>query len=335
MVSTFSVCFLSCWGHCREIIQVNDAAGSSKSFIVLKRLDFGGFSTIELVAERSTRDHFVLKRMVCHSKDDETRHLSEANFHLHLSNHPNILTCFGVGMRKLSSHPQHAISEVLMVLQYSEKGTLQKEINRRRFGMGHFPLKLVLKFIDDICEALSFLLSADVPMSHRDIKPGNLLIFENWRLVLMDFGSATPSVLPIQNYKDAEKWRDFAAENCSMTYRAPEFFQPKVHQNITEKADIWSLGCLFYALFAFESPLDPVYARGDSVALAVCSSNIQFPERIFSGIPLIWVELIISMLNIDPNKRPTLEAVQQLIKPVLTDFIPSGDVAVHRFQPGV
>lgn len=39
-----------------------------------------------------------------------------------------------------------------------------------------------------------------------------------------------------------------------------------------------SLGCILYALCYFKSPFDTVYERGDSVALAVMSANITFPE---------------------------------------------------------
>lgn len=39
-----------------------------------------------------------------------------------------------------------------------------------------------------------------------------------------------------------------------------------------------SLGCILYALCYFKSPFDNVYERGDSVALAVISAHVTFPE---------------------------------------------------------
>jgi len=39
-----------------------------------------------------------------------------------------------------------------------------------------------------------------------------------------------------------------------------------------------SLGCVLYAMCYFNSPYDPIYERGDSVALAVLSGNINIPE---------------------------------------------------------
>lgn len=39
-----------------------------------------------------------------------------------------------------------------------------------------------------------------------------------------------------------------------------------------------SLGCVLYAMCYFNSPFDPIYERGDSVALAVLSGNVNIPE---------------------------------------------------------
>lgn len=43
-------------------------------------------------------------------------------------------------------------------------------------------------------------------------------------------------------------------------------------------ASFQSLGCILYALCYFKSPFDTVYERGDSVALAVMSAHVTFPE---------------------------------------------------------
>lgn len=42
--------------------------------------------------------------------------------------------------------------------------------------------------------------------------------------------------------------------------------------------DLQSLGCVLYAMCYFKSPFDSVYERGDSVALAVISAKITFPD---------------------------------------------------------
>ena len=54
-----------------------------------------------------------------------------------------------------------------------------------------------------------------------------------------------------------------------MTYRPPELYHVATGSLVDERTDIWSLGCLLFALMHFRGPFDAVYERGDSVALAV------------------------------------------------------------------
>lgn len=58
----------------------------------------------------------------------------------------------------------------------------------------------------------------------------------------------TSKVIEIKNSRKAQEIQDWAAQNCSMFYRAPELFNPKVGSSIDESADVWSLGCVLYAL---------------------------------------------------------------------------------------
>lgn len=48
---------------------------------------------------------------------------------------------------------------------------------------------------------------------------------------------------------------------------------------IDERTDIWSLGCVLYAICFFKCPYDVIYEKGDSVALAVLSGNVDFPDN--------------------------------------------------------
>uniref|UniRef100_A0A095C772 non-specific serine/threonine protein kinase n=1 Tax=Schistosoma haematobium TaxID=6185 RepID=A0A095C772_SCHHA len=260
-------CLVGCTDPCNEVVRVKDASGHWKTFYVRDKLDTGSFA---------------LKRILCHSKDDESKALKEANFQLNLPDHPNLLSCIASGLQHVSRRKQGAISEVLLVLSYSKRGTLQREIDHRSARNVMFPLYLIKTMMIGICDGLIALLSFDIPMSHRDIKPGNVLLFEEMRPVLMDFGSVTPSILPIESIRDAEKWK--------------------------------SLGCLFYALIFFKSPMDFVHARGDSVALAACSANIYFPIDSCSKVPPELIKLMKAMLSANPQDRPSLTQLVESFK---------------------
>ena len=80
---------------------------------------------------------------------------------------------------------------------------------------------------------------ADPPLSHRDIKPHNILLDNDLRPVLMDFGSSCPARVKVRNMREAQYLQDTAAERSSMCYRAPELFQVNSNCDIDEKTDIW------------------------------------------------------------------------------------------------
>lgn len=125
--------------------------------------------------------------------------------------------------------------------------------------------------------------------------------------VLVDFGSSTEAKVEICGQADAMKLQDEAEEKCSLCYRAPELFQVESFAIIDERTDIWSLGCVLYALCFFKSPFDAVYERGDSVSLAVLSGKIPFPEN--SPYSKELHDLILFQLKTNPMERPFIYSV--------------------------
>ena len=47
------------------------------------------------------------------------------------------------------------------------------------------------------------------------------------------------AVVEIESVREGQKLQDYAAENCSMPYRAPELFEVGALPRVTEKTDIW------------------------------------------------------------------------------------------------
>ncbi|XP_035220350.1 serine/threonine-protein kinase 16-like [Stegodyphus dumicola] len=92
-----------------------------------------------------------------------------------------------------------------------------------------------------------------------------------------------------------------------MAYRAPELFNVESHSSIDERVDIWSLGCCLYAMCYFKSPFDAAYQRGDSVALAVISGVIEFPEITPYGNGMH--NLVKSMLEVSALQRPFIDGI--------------------------
>ncbi|NEV88334.1 protein kinase [Streptomyces tendae] len=120
---------------------------------------------------------------------------------------------------------------------------------------------------------------------HRDVKPSNVLIAEDGRVVLTDFGIAQVEGDP-------------SITSTGMLVGAPSYISPERARGHKPgpAADLWSLGGLLYA--AVEGT--PPYDRGSAIATltAVMTENLEEPKN--AG-PLR--DVIYGLLTKDPDQR--------------------------------
>ncbi|KAL4248006.1 protein kinase superfamily protein [Abortiporus biennis] len=155
-----------------------------------------------------------------------------------------------------------------------------------------------------------------VPYAHRDLKPGNVMISDEGKPILMDFGSCMKARIAIDNRSQALLQQDIAAEQSTMAYRAPELFDVKTGVTLDEKVDIWSLGCTLFALAYSHSPFENIQTteQGGSIAMAVMNARYKQPNSAYSqGLK----NLIDSMLKVDPKQRPDIHQVIEMTDKVL------------------
>jgi serine/threonine protein kinase len=85
----------------------------------------------------------------------------------------------------------------------------------------------------NIIEAVAFLHSRH--LIHRDLKPANLLLTQDLRVKICDFGFAR--TLPAKDSQET-----LSPNRFTRWYRPPEVILQNVHYD--QSADIWSLGCI-------------------------------------------------------------------------------------------
>ncbi|KAF3325300.1 CBL-interacting protein kinase 7-like protein [Carex littledalei] len=153
-------------------------------------------------------------------------------------------------MRRLS-HPHilrlHEVlatcTRVFLVMDYAPKGDLAHYINR--FKSGRLAEPVARRFFLQLVSALRYCHKRGV--SHRDIKPQNLLLSHDGTLKLSDFGL---SALPEQ----------IGADGCLTTacgtpaYAAPEVMRKHAYDG--PKADAWSCGVILYNFLSGSLPFE-------------------------------------------------------------------------------
>nr|WNW38243.1 serine/threonine-protein kinase [Streptomyces sp. Li-HN-5-13] len=131
---------------------------------------------------------------------------------------------------------------------------------------------------------------------HRDVKPSNVLIGEDGRTVLTDFGIASVE-------------GDTSITSTGMLVGAPSYIAPERARGKLPgpPSDLWSLGGTLYAMVEGVPPYD----RGDALATLTAVMTEPLPEPRNAG-PLRGV--IEGLLEKDPAKRMDADAARPLLE---------------------
>lgn len=133
---------------------------------------------------------------------------------------------------------------------------------------------------------------------HRDVKPSNVLLADDGRVVLGDFGIATA--------KDTSAITSSGVLIGSPSYMAPERARGR---EAGPESDLWSLGATVYAAVEGRPPFERASAVATLAALVM--DDPDTPEH--AG-PL-W-PLIRALLRRDPAERPSSEEVARTLREV-------------------
>jgi serine/threonine protein kinase len=158
---------------------------------------------------------------------------------------------------------------------------------------------------------------------HRDIKPDNVMLTPDERIVLMDFGLVL---------SEAELDASSLVAG-SPAYMAPEAISRSIERGQGPLVDIYSLGVLAFELIAGRRPRDVVGI--EALYHAIRETQAPLVDAYRTGVPRRLVHLLRDMLSFEPTSRPqSAEAVAwQLAN--LRDSESSGEVSLPAPDDGV
>ncbi len=208
--------------------------------------------------------------------------------------HPNIVTVHDSG---------EAGGFLYLVMEYVDGASLRQLLRERRLQPEE-----ALAIVPRICEALQF--AHEQGVVHRDIKPENVLIDRQGRVKIADFG--------IAKLVSADEPRAaLTEESCVIGtphYMAPE--QVERPRLVDHRADIYSLGVVFYEMLTGELPLGKFPPP---------SRKVQLDVRLD--------EVVLRTLEKEPERRYQHASEVKNDVETIAQAPRAADAAAHSIQP--
>ncbi len=196
----------------------------------------GGMGKIDFVWHRGWNINLIIKtpkESIWINEKARNQYIREAETWIELGKHPNITTAFYV--REIENIPR-------VVAEYADGGTLIDWIAGHSLENWRDALDISIQLID----GLSF--AHQKGLVHRDLKPGNILLWKDGTAKLTDFGLAIATSEEIINE---------AVTRSGGLIGTPAYASPEQWLNpeqVGTQADIYSLGLILYEIFSGQSP---------------------------------------------------------------------------------
>ena len=277
---------------------------------VLDHLGTGGMGTVLLCEHRHMRRRVAVKilpRDKNQTAGSLQRFLREAQAIARLD-HPNIVRAHDIDCES-GVH--------FLVMEYVDGVSLHHLVETR--GTLSIP-----RAVNYVCQAAMGLQSAhEANLIHRDIKPSNLLLDRFGVVKILDLGLVRFS----QSNEQLTQMLDSKTVLGTADYLAPEQARDSA---VDIRADIYSLGALFYFLFIGKPVFD-----GGNVAHKLIAHQTKIPVAVNllrPEIPVGVARVVASMLEKDLTRRPqTPNDVFEALRPWYQDVPPPTDEELPEY----
>ncbi|MBX9668802.1 MAG: serine/threonine protein kinase [Candidatus Obscuribacterales bacterium] len=219
--------------------------------------------------------------------------------------HPNIVSTLDFGVSE-TNRPY-------LVLEYLAGESLSAIVRRK-------PLELpeALYIFTEICRGMSY--SHRKGILHRDLKPSNVIVgfdenLDSKKIKIVDFGLA--------KLKDADQRLTCSGASVGTPlYSSPEQSEGR-RDDIDERSDIYSMGCLMYKCLTGRSPF---HGENALETLMLQKSETAPPLRDVTGtdFPDALERTIQNCIKVDPNER--IQSFSALEKDLESIFIDSANL---------
>ena len=276
----------------KSVLNGLEAEPKITDFTLLKEIGEGTFGRVLLVQHNLTQAQYAIKAIDKRNKDnidekDYFRREAEIMYRIY---HPNIVKLYG--------HFEDN-TYCYFIMEYMSGGNIYSLVPK--YGYNKISPQLVASILKDVISAIYYLHHMNPPIIHRDIKPENILINNEMKAKLTDFGWS--------NYLDTFSKR---TTMCGTpVYLAPELVNNTGHDH---RVDIWCIGVLMFELLTGHPPW--------------MGEDVQTLKYNISRMKINWqkhmdpdaVDLIKKILRYNPEERISLRTM--LMHPFFTKYYP-------------
>jgi serine/threonine protein kinase len=263
---------------------VSGSPGHIGKYPVLRKLGEGATSEVYLCTDPFNDREVAVKRIFPEALRDSARgnvfrklFLTEASLAGKLS-HPHIVAIYDAVIEDDSGY---------IVMEYVPGGTLEPYVEAGRL----LPIDKIVEIIFKCTRALSY--ANQIGVTHRDIKPGNILLSGPTDIKVSDFGLALSADL----------------ESTQVTgIGSPAYMSPEQVKELPldQRTDIYSLGVVMYHLLTGQLP----YQASNSFSMIYQITNFDppLPSSLREDIPMSVDKIVRRAMQKDLNRRyPTWE----------------------------
>ncbi|XP_022087422.1 serine/threonine-protein kinase Nek10-like isoform X2 [Acanthaster planci] len=285
----------------QEVNQNKEPSKLISGYLVYEHLGTGAFGSVYKVKKNTGENFLALKEIRYNnpavgktvkekdkSIDSIVSELSIIKEHLR---HPNVVRYY----RTFKEN-----ENLYIVMELIEGAPLYEHFNSLKEKGEQFSEERIWHIFLQIVLALRYL-HKEKKIVHRDLTPNNIMLGENDKVTITDFGLAR------QKQPDASKMTSVVG---TILYNCPEIIQ---NQPYGEKADVWAAGCILYQMCM----LKPPFYSSNMLALAS-----KIVEADYEPIPAdkyspLMISTIRQCLTADPDKRPDIVQVGGLIADIM------------------
>ncbi len=244
----------------------------NKRYRVVKLLGQGGFGAVYRAWDINLNNPIALKENLATSEASARQFATEARLlaNLRHTGLPFVIDHFSV----------EGVGQYL-VMEYVEGQDLQDKLDETEGGLREAQ---ALSWIEQVCNALTYMHTQSPPIIHRDIKPANIKITPQGKVKLVDFGIAKQYL--------ASQQTTIGARAVTVGYSPPEQYG----SGITDaRSDVYALGATCYTLLTGVVPPESLQLR--------LGEKLLPPRAIDPNISEKTEKAVLRAMALEPEKR--------------------------------